>query len=188
MTLQLRRTACLSVGLCFLLLGINCPLSLGETAGVRFSAQDLSFLWPVPTTVEEVSRLISGDQTLADGKTEILPNGIFQQVLGNVQTVSITASSGDQVKVIIPSSLGFEKLSTWKIAGIRVDPSAPSCDAGGIQRFGSTPQVRIVIQPVTIAGTTVKVHDFTAHLAFDFVKSGAAISTSGQITPAVPDV
>jgi hypothetical protein len=48
-------------------------------------------------------------------------------------------------------------------------------------RFGSTPQVRVVLQPVTVSpAQSVTVHDLTAHLAFSYTNGPTAI-------PATPD-
>src|SRR5262249_22963699 len=68
---------------------------------------------------------------------------------------------------------------TWKVVAVRVDPSAPGCDPKVIALFGSAPQIRLIVQPVTVSGAgAVKVHDLSAHVVYSFVK--------GLDDPAVP--
>lgn len=179
--------ACALTG-CLVFLAIFSSKACGQEAKLQLDANDVSFLWPLPTTANDVSQLISADQPLADGQTQLWPAAIFQRVLSTIPSVSVVATSGSTMKIVIPPDLGFDKLPTWRIAGIRIDPSAPGCDDKFIKVLGSTPQIRIVLQPVTVSSNTVTVHDFAAHLAFDFVTHGGALDpTTGKITPAVPD-
>lgn len=49
------------------------------------------------------------------------------------------------------------------------------------------PQIRLVVQPVTVESGKARVHDFAAHLAFDFVTSALTRGADGKMIPAVPD-
>jgi hypothetical protein len=168
--------ACLTAVLGF---GEAMPVSYGDQP--RFDVNDISYLWPVPATKEDVARLISVDEQLADGTSQIWPKAAFEKVIQTATTVEVTNSAGRQNTISFGAFGGqFVLPNTWKVAGFRVDPSAPGCDVQLIAIFGSTPQIRLIVQPVTVndAGAVI-VHDVTAHLVFNFVK--------GDGQPAAPD-
>lgn len=143
---------------------------------VQFDVNDVSFLWPVPKTATDANELLSGDMRLADGTTRFWPEQAFNKMIQHAQTVSIDRSQisfgGNKAE--------FEQASTWKVAGIRVDPSAPSIVPEVIEQLGESPQIRLIMQPVTLNGSKATVHDVTAHLVFTYASS----SPTG---PAVPD-
>ena len=153
-------------------LGSDCSISRSLGDEPRFDVNDISYLWPVPTTKEELAGLISTDQTLADGVSQIWPKKVFDSVIQTAQSVTVTTSAGTQNTIDFrPFGKQFAQRETWKIVAFRVDPSAPGCDAKLIGLFGSTPQIRLIVQPVTINDLgTVKVHDLAAHLVFSFTK------------------
>ena len=68
--------------------------------------------------------------------------------------------------------------------------SAPTQAPGGhasiVGKFGSTPQLRLIVQPVTVDGGQVKVHDFTAHLVYSYFTPKDA-PKQGFIPAASPD-
>jgi hypothetical protein len=68
-----------------------------------------------------------------------------------------------------PFKQDFDRAETWKMVGIRIDPSAPGSHPSLIAQLGSTPQVRLILQPVRVKDAIVKVHDTTAHLACTFI-------------------
>jgi hypothetical protein len=70
---------------------------------------------------------------------------------------------------------------SWKLASIRVDPSAPGFSREIRERYGATPQIRLVFQPTTVDSDGVRVHDFAAHVVYDFVESDL------NSVPTVPD-
>jgi hypothetical protein len=160
-----------------LLAWINFGISplFGDDA--KLDVCDISYLWPVPTAKGDISALISADTLCAD-KTAIWPNNVFDAVIKTAQSVKVTNSAGLVNTINFkPFENQLTQSSTWKVAALRVDPSAPGCDPKVIQSFGSTPQIRLILQPVTAnADGSVKVFDFTAHLVFNYSKS-----------PGVPD-
>jgi hypothetical protein len=138
----------------------------------RFDVNDVSYLWPVPTIKEDVAGLISVDERLADGVSPIWPKKVFDSVIQTARSVTVTTSAGTENGIDFrPFANQFAQPATWKIVAFRVDPSAPGCDAKLIALFGSTPQVRLIVQPVTVSDSgQVKVHDLTTHLVFNFAK------------------
>jgi len=74
-----------------------------------------------------------------------------------------------------------DQLSGWRLravarlegAGIRVNPSALGVNPAVIKPIGEVPGIRLIVQPVTLQGETVVIHDFTAHVCFDFVTNSA---------------
>jgi hypothetical protein len=125
---------------------------------------DISFLWPVPKTTDDVSKLIAADVEVDGGP--LWPKSAFDAVLKAGPNVTFPRGSGiDPFRIEIPPELGSP--AAWKVAAIRFDASAPGSHSDLIARFGSTPQIRLILQPVT--GQPPRVRDFAAHLVFDFL-------------------
>jgi hypothetical protein len=160
---------------------------MAQGQNIRFDVNDVSYLWPVPKTTEDVARLISSDEMIADGSSPIWPKDAFDAILGEAKTIAITDAGGGANKIDFTPFLGqFSERSNWKVVAFRVDPSAPGASAQVISVFGSTPQLRLIIQPVTIDEKTgvVLVHDVTAHLVFSFIKGLAPpVSPGGPQQP-----
>ena len=136
------------------------------------SVTDISILWPTPTSEAEIDNLLNA--TTAVGNTTIWPEDSFEAVLDFATTnvVATDSFNGDHQITIMNDAL--KQRETWKVVGIRVDPSAPSTDPAVIDSFGSIPQIRLIMQPVTFDNGRVRVHDFTAHLPFNYVLNAAA--------------
>lgn len=140
----------------------------------RFDVNDVSYLWPVPKTPAEVSALISADDVLIDGKTQIWPRAAFDTIIATAQTTAVESSSGQLVSINFGDlAKQFQDPHTWKVVAFRVDPCAPGCNQDLVSRFGSSPQIRLILQPVTVSGSTVTVHDLTTHLVFSFTSNAA---------------
>jgi len=138
------------------------------TQGVTFDVNDVSFLFPVPQTKAEADRLISAADPLADGQKRLLPEAIFKQVMTAAKVVTVETPSGrkTRIKGEPPAILTDAKL--WKVAGIRVHPSALGTTPEAIGRFGEAPTVRLILQPVTATGDQAEMHDMAAHVVFNF--------------------
>lgn len=164
----------------------------GNPTAKRVDVNDISILWPVPKTADDARKLIAVDEKLADGTTAIWPDAVFQKVLATARTVTLVGSGGLKSQIMFRDlggdrSADFGSATNWKIAGIRVDPSAPGCSEKIIRLFGSTPQIRLIVQPVTLQGAKAIVHDFTAHLVFDFVSGTEPPVAPGLPPRSVPD-
>lgn len=147
-----------------------------QSEDVQFDVNDVAFLWPVPASIADVDQLISADQMLDEGHVSIWPADVFNAVITQAQQIAVTNSAGRQNKIDFrPFHAEFTKLSTWKAVSFRVDPSAAGASAEFIQAFGEIPQIRLVLQPVTMAGDGApRIHDVTVHLVFSFVKPPAS--------------
>lgn len=147
---------------------------------VVFDVNDVSFLWPVPNTPDDVRRLLAADDLLADGKSPLWPRRAFDDLIKVAQTVEVKGSTGQLHRITFGRHAAeFASPATWRVSAVRVDPCAPGCDHDLAKEFGASPQIRLIFQPVTVTNNLAKVHDVTAHLVFSFTK--------GQDRPFVPD-
>lgn len=152
-----------------------------------FDVNDVSYLWPVPRTQGEVGKLL----TAADksGPDSIWPEEAFQVVITQAEKTQVTNSAGRTNKIDFGTFKSeFGKASSWKVVGFRVDPSAPGTHPSLIKAFGQFPQLRLVLQPVTLgANDKFRVHDVTVHLVFNFIERFDPPTNGGTRPIAVPD-
>jgi hypothetical protein len=149
-----------------------------EKPPAALDVNDISFLFPVPTTKAEVDALISLNDEAAEGK--IFPDELLVKLIDEAKTVSVGSS-----RISLPNGKEeeFKKPITWKVAGIRVNPSALGINPKITQPFGIIPGIRLIVQPVTVEGNNFKIHDFTAHVVFDYTVP----RTDGKRFPILPD-
>lgn len=149
-----------------------------QSPSTHFDVNDISFLFPSPKNQADTASLISLDMQLSD-HAPILADETLKEVIDTALSVTLTQSSGATTGITIPDKAAFTKSHNWKVAAIRVDPSAPGTDDKSIAIFGSIPQVRLIVQPVTDDGNGgLNINDFAMHLVFDF--------TAGFEPPKVP--
>lgn len=139
---------------------------------------DISCLWPVPKNAEDVEKLLSANTVI--GNTTIWTEESFNKVLDMAKdSLQIpnypSPPKYKQIQFVytdIDSAL--LKRENWKVVGFRIDPSAPSTsDTKTINKIGIIPQIRLVLQPVTLNKKgVVIVHDFAVHLPFSYTLSG----------------
>jgi hypothetical protein len=120
---------------------------------------DVSFLWPVPQTKADVDALISLNDAGADGK--IFPDILLGKLIDEAKTVGV----GND-KINFPNEAEFKNPATWKVVGIRVNPSALGSNVAALTRGGIIPSIRLIVQPVTVSGNNFQIHDVTAHVVF----------------------
>jgi mono/diheme cytochrome c family protein len=156
------------------------------------SADDVSWLFPPPTKAEDFAEVIAvRDLTTSDPRDPtkrdpVWPDAAFQQFL------EITASAATQVDGT-PSRIGLpaeaQTIDGWFIAGIRIDAGAPGLSNEIRGQFGQSPEIRLIVQPVTRnADGTPKVDDIAAHLIFDFTLPPQAKPDPGCFPRQVPDL
>ncbi|MES2659484.1 MAG: hypothetical protein V4689_12770 [Verrucomicrobiota bacterium] len=127
----------------------------------HFDVNDVSWLFPSPSSGEELGTLISVDSLKkADGEL-LWPIPAFERALAIAESDD-AAVPGFRIK--LPD--GADKMANWKIAGVRFDPSAPGASREIIDKFGSDPQIRLILQPVT--GTPPRPRDVTIHLIYSY--------------------
>jgi len=135
------------------------------------SANDVSILFPAPTSENELGNLIG----LAD-----LPGGPQKEPLWSkadfdkIREIAQGADSQiDGTAFQIKLQPGTEDIAAWFVAAIRIDPGAPGLSPEIIAEFGQQPQIRFVAQPVLRTGNgQVKVLDTAVHLIFGFSSPG----------------
>ena len=131
----------------------------------------------MPQTKADVDALISLNDQAADGKM------IFsEELLAKLMDEAKTAGVGN-THISLPNETEFKKPSTWKVAGIRVNPSALGSNPAVLQFSGVLPGIRLIVQPVTMDGDKVVIHDFTAHVVFDYFLP----RPDGKKIPFIPD-
>jgi hypothetical protein len=168
----------------FLLLNQNAIAKDNPSDISLLSLNDIAYLWPTPKNRDDVDALINAEFLINDGG--IWPEDTFNKVIYFAENkVNGVDEFGNEVKINFVSGTGqfenqLKKRKNWKVVGFRVDPSAPSTSPQVINQLGSIPQIRLILQPVTVneAGV-VTVHDYTAHLPFNFILNSSP--------PFVPD-
>jgi hypothetical protein len=113
----------------------------------------------VPQTKADVDALISLNDQAADGK--IFPDELFGKLIDEAKTLGVGNS-----RISFPNEAEFRKPITWKVAGIRVNPSALGTHPLALMHGGIIPSIRLIVQPITINGDKFQIHDFTAHVVF----------------------
>lgn len=136
------------------------PASSPAVTPVPLDVNDISFLWPVPQTKADVDALISLNDDAADGKL------FSADLLGKLMEEAKTVSVGSGPKIQLPDEVQFKQTKTWKVAGIRVNPSALGTNPIALARGGAIPSFRLIVQPITQNGNAFQIHDFTAHIVF----------------------
>jgi len=153
----------------------------------RFDVSDISYLWPVPKTQADVDALISADTTDPATTAALWDETVFKQMLAIVTSDAAAIQHPNGVTRKIALRPEFSDRKTWKVVAFRADPSAPGGNQTIVDKFGSTPQLRLILQPVTVESGVVKIHDFTAHLVYSYFTLKEA-PKDGFIPPANPDI
>lgn len=73
-------------------------------------------------------------------------------------------------RVRLPAEV--RKKGVWRIAVFRADPCAPGGHEAIRKDLGEKPQLRLILQPVTVNQGAVTVHDIAVHAVFTFVIKG----------------
>jgi hypothetical protein len=152
----------------------------------------VSLLFPAPTRPEDFAKLIAvRDLTTQDPRDPakrdpVWPDAAFQQF------VAIAASTAAQV-ASTQSRIGLpreaQSIDTWFIAGIRIDAGAPGLSNDVRGQFGQSPEIRLIIQPVTRnPDGTPSVHDIAGHLIFDFTRAPNVPAQADCFRRPLPDL
>ena len=155
-----------------------------------FSANDVSWLFPMPMRVVDLDNLISmGDLTSQNPhdptkRDPAWPVSAFQQFLKNAIS-PMSQVGGSQIS--LPAEA--QSMGTWFIAGIRIDAGAPGLSPDILQQFGQSPQIRLIVQPVTrtVDGTAV-VQDIAGHLVYGLTAEASDPAQAGCLARPTPDL
>ncbi|QDU36008.1 hypothetical protein Mal4_02910 [Maioricimonas rarisocia] len=141
---------------------------------VKLDVCDVAFLWPAPSTRDETEELLCiGDVLTRDGKP-LVPQRTFDEILGHAENLRLQDPI-DSEEIHIDLDDTQRDIASWRVAGIRIDPSAPGCSSRirNDQGFGSKAQVRIIAQPVRVTGEIARALDVTMHIVFDYVTNAS---------------
>lgn len=168
-----------------------------------FDVNDLSVLFPMPKSSEQLGELLKGDSRLLDG-TLLWDESIFKQVIASAlkkgpkaleMTVNgnkiLTEGPGIDLKFanfdFTDRGDQLNSLGNWRVVSFRFDPCAPVLlpliinSSSGQKSLDPRclTQIRLVLQPVAPGksefSNTPTAPDFAAHLIFGFPVSDATI-------------
>lgn len=163
-----------------LLTAVGCLATSSKAVPEHLDVNDVSWLFPTPAEGEKLGTLISIDSLKdAEGQT-LWPQAAFESILA-IAASDDASVSGFRIK--LPS--GADKMSTWKVAGVRFDPSAPGGSPKIIEKFGSDPQIRLILQPVS--GTPPSPQDVTIHLIYSFSEEEKGAIPDDTFRKALPN-
>jgi hypothetical protein len=137
------------------------------------SANDVSILFPAPTTAADFANLIAVKDLTAPNpqdptkRSPVWPDDAFQQFIANAASPAAQiAGSSDRIGLPIEAQV----IDAWFIAGIRIDAGAPGLSSDIRNQLGNLPEIRLIIQPVVRnPDGTPKVFDIAGHLIYDFI-------------------
>jgi hypothetical protein len=155
---------CAVLGLC----------SFADAELIKLDSNDVTWLWPVPRTADDVDRLINMDELRTSDGNPVWTDQAFADLVMVADSGQAAVRVSDAATRRIGLRPAFRQRSTWKIAAFRVDPAAPGAHASVREQLGEVPQIRLILQPVTIESGNVKVHDFAVHMVFNFVAEPAS--------------
>jgi len=144
-------------------------------ASAPLSANDVSWLFPAPTTAADMANLIAvKDITTASGP--VWTDAVFQQFVG-IANSNATLVDGSTSHISLPKEA--QSIDAWFVAGVRIDAGAPGLSKDIATQYGQLPEIRLIIQPIVKnPDGSPKVLDIAGHLIFDFI-SGADPSLQG---------
>ncbi len=165
--------------------------ALAQTQTQPLSANDVSWLFPPPTKAEDFAKLIAvRDLTVPNPqdptkRDPVLSDAEFRQFIG-IAASPAASVTGTSNRIGLPSEV--QSIDAWFIVGVRIDAGAPGLSNDIIAQFGQSPQIRLIIQPVTRnADGTPNVHDIAGHLIFGFVTGADAPAQAGCFPRPKPD-
>ena len=128
--------------------------SAESSAPVFLDTNDVSFLFPLPTTVAGIDSLLP----ISDSSRQIAM--LSQSRLDLLQTLATT----DQDDLTFVTSQHLTNIASWRIVALRIDPCAKAVIADTTCAF----EFRLVAQQIEIAprGTHVAANDQTIHLNY----------------------
>jgi len=181
--------ASLRLGLIGVLLGAGSTALAQRPAISPLSANDVSWLFPAPARAADFDKLIAV-RDLTTGKPSaakrdpIWPDAVFKQFLAIAASPAAEAG-GKQIG--LPAEA--QTIDAWFVAGIRIDAGAPGLSNEVVGQFGRSPEIRLIVQPVTRnPDGTPKVLDIAAHLIFNFVAGQNDPAQTGCLQRPKPDL
>jgi hypothetical protein len=150
----------------------------------RLDRNDVSILLPPPTG--------SGDPVLAITELEVegapvWPDAVFGEFLAIANSEAGIVADDDVTSGLPGKRIGvgaFSDKSDWHVASIRIDPGAPGLSPAIADAFGQSPQIRLVLQPVTDGNV---VHDVAAHMIYSYTTADIELVPGCPLPKPTPD-
>lgn len=149
--------------------------ALGIAAPPRLDLNDVSWLFPPPQLKSDLDNAVAIESLKAGDGKSIWSDDQFEDILKIVK--SDAAGVGDRRIDFVAS---IRSKLVWHVAAFRFDPSAPGCAKPIRDAFGSLPQIRLILQPITLDGEALTIHDVAIHLVYSFV---AGADQQGRFLP-----
>jgi hypothetical protein len=146
-------------------LAMSALLGVAGADSPVLAPNDVTWLWPVPESAEELNDDIAiASLTDVDGAA----------VWSDAQFMDVLATAGSDAARVGSHRIGLPDVvrskDVWRIVAFRADPTAPGTHELIRKSFGEKPQLRLVLQPVTVEGDSVQVHDIAVHLVYSFMR------------------
>jgi hypothetical protein len=156
------------------------------------SANDVSWLFPPPKTAADTAKLIAVSDLMvpnaedATKRDPVWSDTAFQQFVA-IATSDRAQVAGTRSRIALPAAA--KSKDAWFVAGVRIDAGAPGLSSDVRAQFGQSPQIRLIVQPVSRAADgTVHPLDIAAHLVFNFVTNTEPFAQQGCSVRPVPDM
>jgi hypothetical protein len=195
--LRYNRTKCMRcsrISFGFLRFGLLGLVAVGTNAQPPtippLSANDVSWLFPPPVRAEDFGKLIAVRDLIPQNDQDPAKNDLAWSIAAFQQFLKVTASPESQVngsQIGIP--IEAQSIDVWFIAGVRIDAGAPGLSDEINGQFGRSPQIRLIVQPVTRkADGTPNVFDIAGHLVFNFMVEPDKAAQDGCLPRLKPDM
>jgi hypothetical protein len=162
--------------------------AINAHAAQPLSLNDVTWLFPPPATEADLDSLISVanltvQPTAATAPQALWSDADFGDFLAVTDSQTATVEGTGDRPTMPPEA---RDRRNWFVAGVRIDPGAPSLAPEVVQVFGRRPQIRLVLQPVR-RDSLPGVDDIAAHLIFDFVNPPTRQELAACPLHATPD-
>lgn len=178
-----------------LMLALTQTMSCASTQAAPpqpLSADDVSWLFPPPTRADDLTKLISISALSVPNvqdpakRDPVWPAAAFQQFIGNAGSAAAQVA-GTSSRIGLPAAA--QSIDAWFVSGIRIDAGAPGLSDGLRAQYGQSPQIRLIVQPVTRnPDGTPHVLDIAGHLIFAFTTGSNLPAQTGCLPRPVPDL
>ncbi|MGI9435143.1 MAG: hypothetical protein ACR2Q4_10010 [Geminicoccaceae bacterium] len=160
------------------------PASSPLPKTVSLDLNDVSILLPPPST--------PGDPVLAITDLNVderamWPDAAFGEFLAIANSEAGRIVDADVTSDLPGKRIGvnaFAEKSVWHVASIRIDPGAPGLSPAIAEAFGQSPQIRLVLQPVTDGRV---VHDVAAHMIYSYTTNDIEMVPGCPLPKVTPD-
>ncbi len=123
---------------------------------------------------------------------QAFPDAAFANLVGLANSpIGRVGSGSGGSQITFPDSFKNDK-AKWHISGIRIDPSAPGGSDAIRKQFGTSPQIRLILNPVrmgeNLSGKVPVVEDFAIHLIYTYTSGSDKPLQPGCLPRAKPNV